>query len=229
MSTENTLGLMQLSDSFFPTGSYTMSHGLEILHRKKIITNSDQISELILTMLSNQVGPADCVALSNAYDHIQSGNLSGLVEIDWKIHTMRLVQESREASARAGGQLTKCILAINNDDTVKKFHEQILDKKTPGTYPVCLALAAHCFGISKNNACLVLVYGFAVAVLGAALRLGIIQHTQSQKILAQIRQEMSDVVSKFVSKPAESMWQFVPYLEIFQMQHEKLDSKMFVT
>ena len=78
MSTENTLGLMQLSDSFFPTGSYTMSHGLEILHRKKIITNSDQISELILTMLSNQVGPADCVALSNAYDHIQSGNLRAL-------------------------------------------------------------------------------------------------------------------------------------------------------
>ncbi|MBM3905566.1 MAG: urease accessory protein [Thaumarchaeota archaeon] len=224
-----TLGLMQLSDSFFPTGTYTMSHGLEMLHRKKIITTPEQTRQLIEALLSNQVGPADCVALNNSYDCAKEANISGLVEIDWKIHRMRLVQTQREASARAGGQLIKCVIAMGNDLTVKKFHEQILENKTPGTYPVCLALAGQFLGISKNNTCLALMYGFTVGVLGAAMRLGIIQHTQSQQILSEIRPIISEQASMHSNTGIDQMWQFIPYVEIFQMHHEKLESKMFVT
>ncbi len=62
------LNVMQLSDSFFPSGLYTMSNGLETVFDEKRITTADEIQEFIHTIITQQVGPADCVALLNAYD-----------------------------------------------------------------------------------------------------------------------------------------------------------------
>ena len=46
------LSIMQMSDSFFPTGLYTMSNGLETLFDEKQIQTVDQIEELITTIIS---------------------------------------------------------------------------------------------------------------------------------------------------------------------------------
>ena len=62
------LSLMQISDSFFPTGLYTMSNGLETLFSEKRIASIDELYELIQTNIVQQIGPADCVALANAYN-----------------------------------------------------------------------------------------------------------------------------------------------------------------
>ena len=44
MSTDfSSLSMMQLSDSFFPAGLYTMSNGLETLYHQKMVTNADII------------------------------------------------------------------------------------------------------------------------------------------------------------------------------------------
>jgi len=230
MSTDfSTLGIMQLSDSFFPTGAYTLSHGLEMLHRQKIVAAPEQVSELIKTFLENQIGPADCVAMANAYDCAKDNDISGLVRVDKILNQTRLVQQQRDSSARQGRQLVKCILEISDYGLARNLQEKINSMQTPGTYPIALAVASDFFKIPKHESCLSLLYGFTVGVLGAALRLGIISHTQSQKILYDLRPIMSRQVQENILKSTDQIWQFVPYLEIFQMMHEKLETKMFVT
>ena len=44
------LSLLQLSDSFFPTGLYTMSNGLETVFSEKTITGIDAVSYTHLTL-----------------------------------------------------------------------------------------------------------------------------------------------------------------------------------
>jgi urease accessory protein len=55
------LSFLQLSDSFFPTGLYTMSNGLEFIFHEKKLKPKD-ILNLIKIYLKQQVGPGDCVA-----------------------------------------------------------------------------------------------------------------------------------------------------------------------
>ena len=60
MSTDfSDLSLMQISDSFFPTGLYTMSNGLETLFSEKRITGMDELYELVQTNIVQQIGPCD--------------------------------------------------------------------------------------------------------------------------------------------------------------------------
>ena len=62
------LTLMQLSDSFFPSCLYTMSNGLETLFDEKRVCSESDVYDFIEIILEQQLGPADSVALSNAYD-----------------------------------------------------------------------------------------------------------------------------------------------------------------
>jgi len=102
MSTDfSDLSLMQISDSFFPTGLYTMSNGLETLFSEKRITGMDELYELVQTNIVQQIGPCDCVALSNAYDHASSNDLEKIIICDKSLLAMKLVKELRESTCRS--------------------------------------------------------------------------------------------------------------------------------
>lgn len=225
----SSLSMMQLSDSFFPAGLYTMSNGLETLYHQKMVTNADGVKNLIQMYYLHQVGPADCVALANAYDFASQGNLGGVLLVDDIICKIKLVKEQREASMRSGRQLIKCVLALGNNQLITQYHNEIIKSNTPGTYPVSFSVGAQSFGISKQNACLMLFYGFGVSIVGAALRLGIIQHIESQQILDSLKPIISEQVDKHISKSYDQIWQFSPQADIFQMHHEKMEAKMFIT
>ncbi|MGZ5501077.1 MAG: hypothetical protein ACXWEW_08010, partial [Nitrososphaeraceae archaeon] len=68
------LSMLQLGDSFFPTGMYTTSSGLETLFYDGRIKTKQEIIEFITVCLQYQIGPADCAALSNAYDFAKKEN-----------------------------------------------------------------------------------------------------------------------------------------------------------
>jgi urease accessory protein len=119
------LGTLQLSDSFFPTGMYATSHGLEGLlytNRKKITSPRDML-EMIKTYLECQIGPADCTALGNSYSCSEKNDLNGLREIDRTIFSMKLIREIRDASTRSGTQLIRCLVSfITTNELLKKFN-----------------------------------------------------------------------------------------------------------
>jgi urease accessory protein len=73
------------------------------------------------------------------------------------------------------------------------------------------------------------LYGFTVSVIGAALRLGILQHFAGQQIIHELRPVILESVLRNIDRPISGMWQFAPGLDILQMKHEMINSKMFIT
>jgi urease accessory protein len=66
-------------------------------------------------------------------------------------------------------------------------------------------------------------------MVGAALRLGIIEHIQSQKILHLLKPVIVETCDKYISKSLSDMWQFAPECDVIQITHEQKFSKMFIT
>ena len=115
------LSLMQISDSFFPTGLYTMSNGLETLFSEKRIASMEELYELIQTNIIQQIGPADCVALANAYNFTRSKDVEKIIACDKLLFSMKLVKELREATCRAGTQMLKCISSFVDTDVISEY------------------------------------------------------------------------------------------------------------
>lgn len=248
------VSLLQLSDSFFPTGMYTMSNGLETYFYSKKVKGTDQVRHLIKVYLTQQVGPADCVALGNSYQAILSSDLQKLIEIDQTIFAMRLVQEVRNASTRSGNQILKCVSSfitstnnsdrnnnnkknINNDssnnnsnkDILNRYQEAIKEGRASGIYPIALAVVSSLFGIPKYKCAIMMLYSFTASMIGASLRLGMLDHVDGQRVIHELKPTILKTVDTNIDRPLSSIWQFAPEIDITQIRHERTSSRMFIT
>jgi urease accessory protein len=188
------------------------------------------LRDLIKVYLECQIGPADCSALGNAYEHAKRKDLQKLLEVDNTLLSMKLIEEVRSASIRSGTQILKCVISfISNDDILNRYQEAVNQGRAAGVYPVGLAVISNTFGISKYQACLSMLYGFSVSIVGAALRLGTLQHFDGQRIIHELKPSISEAVEKNIDRPVTSMWQFAPDIDVFQIAHDRMSSKMFIT
>ena len=105
----------------------------------------------------------------------------------------------------------------------------VKNEQVSGAYPVSLGVCCRALGIRKEKAVLILLYGFAATMTGAALRLGMIQHFEAQKIIHDLKPVMRKMAKSSVEKKMSDAWQFCPHVEILQMAHERMDPKMFIT
>lgn len=224
------LHMMQLADSFFPTGLFTASNGLEALFADRKVTGGAELLDYTRIALEYQLGPCDCVAFSGAYEAAAVSDHDEIARLDSMLCSLKTVKEAREAAIRSGKQLVRCAGEfLEHGAVLGEYGRRVSDGRATGIYPVSLAVCCHALGIQKSSALLMFLYGFVVSNVGAALRLGIIQHFEGQKIIHQLKPDMARIVQEYSDKTAADIWQFAPQSEIFQMRHEMMDAKMFVT
>jgi len=227
---EQELGVMQLSDSFFPTGIFATSNGLEFLFTEKKIQGMTDLIEMIRINITQQIGPSDCVALVNVFDGANKNDFDKVVEADNIVFATKPIKEIRNASVRSGVQLIKCVSEFVNDNKIlNQYQDNITKNKAHGVFPVAFAVCCNALEIKKEKSMAMMLYGFTVGIVGAALRLGLIQHFEAQKIIHSIKPVISKTIKEYSNKSILEIWQFAPQVDITQMSHEKMDSKMFIT
>ncbi len=223
------LHMMQLSDSFFPTGLYATSNGLETLFFEKKITKAHELLEFNKAIIKQQFGPSDCIVLARAYDYAGTSNHEGIIKLDSICCGLKTIKEIREASIRSGNQLVKCVKEFQDDEFLNWFDGCIKNNKLTGIYPISFAISCRSLGLSKEKTLLMFLYGFVVSNVGAALRMGMIQHYEGQQIIHLLKPYITKIAKNSLEKTESDIWQFAPHIEIFQMKHEKINSKMFIT
>ena len=227
---ERELGVMQLSDSFFPTGLFAASSGLESLFLDGKVTTARGLVEFNRVCLERQVGPCDCVVLANTHGLCASEEYGGIREADAICCAMKTIKEAREASCRSGTQLARCVREFRGGDAVLNWYwGEVQNGNVTGVYPVSFAVCCNALGIAVEKSLLMMLYGFVASTAGAALRLGMIQHFEGQKVIHELKPLISRIARESSSRPLEDIWQFSPQMEINQMYHEGMDSKMFIT
>jgi urease accessory protein len=166
---------------------------------------------------------------------VKNNELSKIMSIDNKFYSMKLTKDVRNSLVRSGKQVFNCLMYIVNDSNQKKhflkqFKSKIEKNETPCTYPVAMGIYSQCLDISLQSAIKILLYSFCSSVISAAIRLGIIQHLDAQKILGLLAEPVNTfVTNKIKEKTTTDIWQLTPLTEIHQMYHEHNESRMFIT
>jgi urease accessory protein len=226
LMTDHEFQLMQLADSFFPSGMFGLSGGLESFVKDARIKSGNDVFRFIRQQIKFQLVPCDCAVLSAVMDAAAKGDISGAVAADNLWQSMKLVREARTASARSGRQLLSCVMNMTGDRFAKKFYAKIEAKESAGSYPVCLGVAANALAIPKKSSLRMMLYSYCASIVASAVRLGIITHIEGQSILTRLAR---DVNSARPAKSIGELWQLTPLAEIMQMQHEQDDLRMFIT
>jgi len=227
------LAALQLADSFFPSGMYAHSQGLESMVSRRWINDARGVEQYLRDLLVGSILPSDGVALQAAHAAAGNRDLAMLTDIDRHLHAMKLPAELRQASCHAGRRIldesAAILSAYDKSMAYEDFRRLVLDAKTPGTGAVALGVVAHVARIDAETALLMFCHSFAVGVLGAAQRLLPLTHTHAQEILHSLHEPVVSMAAEIRGRHWEDMTSFTPQADIAAMLHENDEVRMFAS
>ncbi len=221
--------LMQLSDSFFPSGSFTLSHGLEFLVQTKQITSAEDLKIFLQLLLRNKIGSCDLVALIHSYRGSRENDLTAIKLADSRLFAQTLIAKNRITQRNSGRALLIIAKSTWQNQQLDNLAQDVAQKRFNCMYPVVFGVVAQIAGIAEQDGIFAFLHSFITGILGAAIRLGVIGHLQSQQLLLNLASDMELTYNQAQSINLDQMWSCTPTIDLAQMQHHKLNSRLFAS
>jgi urease accessory protein len=227
------LSLLQVSDSAFPSGRYTLSYGLESLVESGQLTRGIKSSTLI-ALLADSIrfgaSPSDGLALACA--HRAAGGdveLELITRVDLRLTAVKLPREAREASARTGRAVLATATAAIGGTALHDYAELVEQGRSPGNHAVVVGLLSARLGVPRVEAVAGELYAFSSSWVAAAVRLGLVDHRGAQALLHRSRSVIADAALQAVDRDVSQISSCTPLLDVMAMRHEEAELRLFAS
>ena len=220
---------LQLTDSAFPSGMYTLSHGLEGFAQARAV-DPDSMPVLLADLLRHAVGPADATALALAHRAAVAADWDALVEVDQRLYASKLNRELRRAATRTGRQLLDtAVLALDGSGLAKRYAALVAEKRAPGCQPVAVGVVHAANGVPVDRAVASDLFGFCAGFVGAALRLRLTDHRRAQVALRAVAPVIREVTAAALARELADLGGCVPMADVMSARHERAQARLFAT
>ena len=201
---------LQHGDSFFPAGAIAMSGGLETLVDEHRINSVETVEDFLSGQLECRWATMERPIVVAAFRTCKDLEVS--CDIDMQVEAQTLAAELRVGSVRSGRALLQ-VHANLDTNNAKKYREMIQKGQAIGHNMVVQGLVWGNIGLSENLIEAMSAHAFCVGLLGAALRLGVIGHTDAQAVFGRLHKMISERL-KQTSIPLGEVSAFSPEQEI---------------
>ncbi|MFE2642725.1 urease accessory protein UreF [Streptomyces nigra] len=229
------MSVLQLTDSAFPSGRYTLSYGLETLTQTgRLSTPTDPVvlSALLSDQLRFAVGPSDGVGLACAHRATATGgqvDLEAVIRADERLTAVKLSRESRETSARTGRALLRVATSAFGDLGLREYARQVADGRAPGNHAVVLGVLSACLDVPCPEAVAGELFAFSASWVAAAVRLSVTDHSTGQAVLHNVRPDMTEAALSALDKDVPDIVSCTPLLDVMAMRHEESELRLFAS
>ena len=226
MNTISLLSGLRFVDSFFPSGGYAFSSGLEAAVQGGAVRNAEELSRYVVGLLTTGIGELEAVAVGLAHDACVSGSLKIVFKVDLELDAMKLGRESRTASRQMGRQVIR--LAANQQarhPLIEDYLAAVEAEQTPGHLPLSFGLTLAAAGWSKEDTIAAFLYQAATGFVAAAMKLMPIGQREGQRLLESWLEVIERVSHKAAHQRVLQSWS--PVQDIYAMRHSRLESRLF--
>jgi urease accessory protein len=237
MSASGLLRLLQLSDSSFPTGGYSLSHGLEGLHAMGWIKGEADVRDVALTHIEESLAQQDLPAVSNAHLYASGVDLNAIVALDELLRVLKPVPSFRNASMRVGRRMMESAQPLYSSLIADRYLHAIRNGATDGHHAVAFGVVTCAAGSTTGCAAGIeradAVTAFAASSLNsyvaAAVRLGVIGQRAAQRIIATLEPALMAAIAMAPLVALEDLGGYMPLIDIAGMRQPALAARMFAS
>ncbi|MDO4909669.1 MAG: urease accessory UreF family protein [Corynebacterium sp.] len=203
---------LQWADTAFPSGRYTLSNGLEGVSQA---WDSVDVREFLKSSLHYSFATTDLAAICLAWETTGHKELEFLNSV---LGATRTVESVFRASVRVGKQMLFMAGELGlKVEAPKECHQAI-----------AAALIHKANGLSLEEACEVEVFAYISQTASAAVRLGLVDFIEAQRIIKELMAEAPECIQIAMSTGIEGLGSQVPFLEIASARHEHADARLFM-
>jgi urease accessory protein len=225
VNTVSLLNGLRFVDSFFPSGGYAFSSGLEAAVQGRLVRNAEGLSQFVIEALTLGMGEREAVAAGLAHDAVKSG-IQVAVNADRELDAMKLSREGRAASKQMGRQVIRIAAEQGGAEPVLTGYLAAVESdRTPGHVPISLSLTLAAAGWSKEDAIAAFLYQAATGYVAAAMKLLPIGQREGQRLIERWLSVIERVSQQAAQQRVLRSWS--PVQDIYAMKHSRLESRLF--
>jgi urease accessory protein len=222
------LAALQFGDSFFPSGMFTQSHGLEQFLADGLCDPA-ALEALLHAYLLDQAAWSDALAARWAVRALSDGDLDLLQTVDQRLTAFKLAPEARTASLRCGRQLLRLGATVSGAAELNRYVALFAADPAIGNQAISLAMLNWAAGLDEEAAVAVELHSFLTSLVSAAMRLGACDHITAQRLIWHARPVLVAAADLNRTLHWREMGGFAPLIEQQQCRHAYAEMHMFVS
>ena len=224
-------GLIQTTDTLFPSGGYAHSYGLEEMVALNQVTSAKDLEEFlmqqILPSLENLVLPY----LRYCVEAVEKNDLNELRRLNEEISAWKLTREIRDAGKSQGAQLLRMILEIHQCPVSIEFNQLLQNRGDQCQQITATALLRNVQKAPLISSMVAWIYQAVSNFCSASVKLLRLGELACQKIIHRCidRERVQDLLSKSIDVQRGNAGFFNPLLDIASARHELAFSRLFIS
>ena len=226
----NILSLLQTSDSFFPSGSYAHSHGLETCVELGLVRNESDLESFLGDLLRTVFQRQEIPACLLAQEFFLQNKRRGLLELDTKLHALKVAQELRKASIQTGIARWNILLSLlPREPLLIWFDACRKDGQAHGHHSLVCGLQNACLGIPPQIGAQALAYQALSGAVSAGMRLLRFGQETAQRMIFRLAAGIPAAVAEAGKISLEDLGASAPILDIAAMRHHRAYRRLFLS
>lgn len=226
MNTSALLEGLRFVDTFFPSGGYAFSSGLEAAVQGGAVKTSDQLARYVEDFLRGGMSRREVLAVKQANRVASKESLDAALLVDRELDATKLSRESRLASRQMGKQVIRIAAdQIRATSILNEYRDEVEANRAPGHLAVTFGFTMGSCGWNPEETAGAFLYQTAVGFISAAMRLSPIGQHEGQRILGEWLPLIDRISRETDSPTVMSSW--APIQEIYAMRHGQLEWRLF--
>ncbi len=223
------VGLLQVGDSFYPTGSYAHSYGLEGFVQAGVVRDRATLREFIFRAVLPALRQTELPIAVHAWRALGEGDWARVGGICVLASALKTAREARLASENVGRQRAELVANLRGDARAKEFLRRAAENGWPFSTSVSVALEGRALGAPLAAVLSSITYATLAGVVSAAMKLLRIGQNAGQSLLTEALGEAPAITAVAEGVAFEEIGWFNPWLDIAAARHETADARMFIS
>jgi urease accessory protein len=224
------VGLLQAGDSYYPTGAYAHSFGLEGLVQAGMVHDRATLREFVLLSVLPNLRQAELPLAVHAFTALNP-------EADWEkvgglcvlAHALKSAREARTATENIGRQRAELTATLHAHPLANDYLARAANDRWPFSSAVSAALEGRVLGAPLEAILAGLTYSSVAGVLAAAMKVLRVGQNSTQTLLTEALAKAPEVIAAASVVPVDEIGWFNPWLDIAAARHETADGRMFIS
>lgn len=218
--------ILHFADSAFPVGSFAYSYGLESAINYGFIKNSTELKNHIYSFLQ-QVVSMEIPFINSSYSLKNPTYSSDLIQIVHTYSAMLLVPTVYKSSITLGKTWYRLLEMLYPDIGLDKLKHHFISLDLPFHYVIMSSLGLKIVGFSLNDVRILFLHSALRDQISSAIRLGMVGTMEGNLIQHEFYNFFDDLLLSFNDTHYTEATRSAFLLELNQMNHDHVYSKLF--
>ncbi len=224
------VSLLQAGDSFYPTGAYAHSFGLEGLVQAGVIRDRATLREFLLLSVLPGLRQSELPLAAHAYRALgDPPDWRSVGELCVLSHALKSSREARQAAENIGRQRAELSASLHSHPLALDYLARATAERWPFSPAISGALEGRITGAPLEAVLTGLTYAATAGILAAAMKILRLGQNGSQTLLTEALSQTPALVAAAAEVPLEDIGWFNPWLDIAAARHETADGRMFIS